>query len=179
MTPNSHWNVNHLTDEQIDDILIDCGEDSAVDHLAKCPDCGQRLAAFQSSLALFNQASLDWSAARSNTMSRDMAGHRSQRGFTPAALGACAAGLLVFVAAGVGSHRQHDAATINPARSSAVEMSGSAGGVQDRQHEIASDNAMLQAIDLEIVRPESAAFSTMDLEHNLEAHNVSCPQVRN
>ena len=179
MTPASQRSAQHLTDDQCDDILMDLADPAALAHIADCPACEERVAAFQSSLSLFNQASLAWSAARSNTMAHDLVAQRPHRRFTPAALSACAAGLLLAVLVGLHSTRLQETPIANASRISDAEIYRSSGGPQDRQHEIASDNAMLQAIDLEIGRPESAQFITRDRERLPELQIALERQARN
>ncbi len=56
---NAHLLTNHLTEDDLDEVLLGFAPAAALDHTAGCPDCQARLAAFRSQLAVFNQASAD------------------------------------------------------------------------------------------------------------------------
>ncbi len=151
---------SHLSEDDLDEILMGVESPAsslALAHLATCESCGQRLEAFQADLALFNQASLAWSQARSQTLSRDLirdvAARRPARRITPAlgwssAVSAAVALALTLV---VADHRP-------PAAPPAVHEARAAAPLATEEHihrpeELASDNAMLQAIASEMGDP--------------------------
>jgi hypothetical protein len=75
----------HLTEDELDEVLISDGDthgtlsDASRAHLAGCDACQARLEAFTTSLAHFNQASMAWSEARSNTVTRDLSDVAARR----------------------------------------------------------------------------------------------------
>ncbi len=177
---------HHMTDDQMDDLLIGDAAPALRAHLAACPACDARLTEFRATLGLFNQASLTWSEARSNTLSRDLSNHRPSFRL-PAWSGSWSFALallfLVALALSVALPRRQDIGGTF-ALKHAVGASGSPQA--DRDQEIASDNAMLQAIHSEIYRPEpsplapyeQAEDATPTPRHSQPRH-VSPPQVRN
>ena len=173
----------HLTEDDFDDILIGAGSAAAATHLAACETCGLRLAAFEtqfrSQMSLFNQASLAWSEARSNGISRDLAAHKPSFRVTPAGAWSTACALLLAVTFTVTSNLQRQAATLEAANTAAPAAVGmETAAVSPDQ--LASDNAMLAAIDSEMHAPRPAQLG---LYENADApaqpaHPSEIPQVR-
>jgi predicted anti-sigma-YlaC factor YlaD len=143
--------IRHLTEDELEEVLLglDCSESEG--HLAECAVCRGKIEEFRGSLELFNHASMAWSEAKSNSMNRDLAEHRTPFRMSVRALWTCAS-LLVVVLAGViglGEHRHTSAEAGTPSRAGAVVESPA-----DAASEIASDNAMLRQIDSAINAPE-------------------------
>jgi hypothetical protein len=138
--------TQHLTEEELDDVLIGTGSAEAQQHLATCERCTAQIAPFQSSVAAFNEGSLAWAQAKSNTVSRDLSSARLSTGRTqPMAWGAGVAmiGAIAF-ALGTGLHRAPATLDAN------TQARAAQTAATDNAQEIAADNAMLEAIDSEI-----------------------------
>jgi len=135
----------HLSDDELDEILIGIATVDASTHLAGCSACGDRFAAFQSQLDSFNHATMAWSEARANTISRDIAAHRPTQRVTLRAAWSSAVGFVVAA--------HHSSAPAPLAAIHAPMVMPEQEAVQ--QHEIASDNEMLAAIHSEIVVPDA------------------------
>ena len=134
--------TQHLSEEELDDVLIGMGSAAAEGHLAGCAVCNARIAPFQTSVTAFNESSLAWAQAKSNGVSRDLSAARLSTGRTqPMAWGAGVAmiGAIAF-ALGTGLHRAPAALDASPAAQSTT----------DDEKDIAADNAMLAAINSEI-----------------------------
>jgi hypothetical protein len=133
-----------LSEEELDDVLLGDGPAEARRHLAVCVVCSARIAPFQASVAAFNEGSMAWAQAKSNTVSRDLSTARLSTGSSqPMAWGAGVAMIAaVAFALGTGLHR-------TPAVPDATQTA-SARTAMDDEREIAADNAMLEAIDSEI-----------------------------
>lgn len=149
--------LHHLSEDDLDEILIGNASAEATAHLAGCQPCEDRLTAFQSQMAVFNQASLAWSEARSNTISRDLAAHKPTPRLTLTTVWSSAATLIVALAFGLSTALHQPAATSTAANPSSTQPAVAAHP-EHNQSEIASDNAMLDAIDSEIETPQPAQF---------------------
>jgi len=158
----------HLSEDDLDEVLMGFGSAAASAHLAVCEPCEQRLSAFQTQMAQFNQASLAWSEARSNTISRDLSTHKPTPRLTLSAAWSSAAAFALVLAFGVTAGLQHAPATLEAANASTAQ----AGAAPDPQHEIDSDNAMLQAIDSEIATPQPTRFGLYE-----KTPRAATPQV--
>jgi len=146
---------SHLSDDELDEILIGIATDDASAHLAHCTSCGQRLAAFQSQLDAFNHATMAWSEARANSISRDLLAHKlTPRVTLKAAWSSAAVAVLALAFAVGGRHYASETAPMETAQAPSAASSPD----DVRQHEIDSDNAMLAAIDDEIVTPQPDRF---------------------
>lgn len=147
--------TKHLSDDDLDEILMGVGSPAQSAHLDACNPCGQRYATFavpfQEQMSTYNQATLDWSEARSNTISRDLTAHRLTPRLTWSALCSTAAALALALALGWNAGLHHAPAAEETA---AIPVADSV----DQQHEIASDNEMLQAISSEIGTPRADRF---------------------
>jgi hypothetical protein len=142
----------HLSEEDLDDFLLGLASSDASGHIAACPACRERVAAFesafQSQMAVFNQASRDWSEARSNTISRDLAAHRPSLRLTVPAMWYSTAAAVLAVAFTLTSNLHRDAGVQTNA-----EIVAAAAPDQ-----IDADNAMLAAISSETATPRAARF---------------------
>ena len=76
MTLRENMATRHLTDDELDELLMGLGSKEAHAHLASCAACRTQVQEFQSIVTAFNEASLEWSEAKSNTISRDLTARR-------------------------------------------------------------------------------------------------------
>jgi len=168
----------HLSEEQLDDVLIGDPGVEATAHLADCATCKARVAALEGPIASFAAVSLAWSERQSATTSPRVVGAASSawpRRTSWALAATCL--LMIGFAIPMARHeergtpavasnepRQTETAKANaPGQLSATQVSGStnsgsekvrvavvmtAGHSADAQ--IARDNQMLQAIDREL-----------------------------
>ena len=167
----------HLSEDDLDEVLLGFASAAKIEHTADCADCRARLNAFRTQLATFNQASHDWSVARSNTITRDLASHRPALRLTPATLwySTAAAVLAVAFSFSTGLHRN----SVNQQTAGAAQTDAVAE-VTPNQGEIASDNAMLEAIDLETSTPRMAQFGLYETSssHASTSTHASIRQVK-
>ena len=116
----------HLTEDQLDDLLLGEASTAATEHAAACAQCHGKLQAFTALMADFNQSSLAWSQARSTQHPHIHASHTPapRRLFTAPAY-AFAATILVLVtivfgrfslASGTPGHagHEHPATAVQP-----------------------------------------------------------------
>jgi len=165
--------LKHLSEEDLDDILIGIASPDTSTHLAECLPCAERLTAFQSQMAVFNQASMAWSEARSNTLSRDLAKHKVTPRVTLTTVWGSAATLMVALAFGLSFTLHQTPATLEAANPSSPQPAIAVHPEHD-QHELASDNAMLEAIDSEMGAPQPAQFG---LYQNTKARSTATPRL--
>lgn len=161
--------AGHLSEDELDDVLIGMGSAEAEAHLAGCAVCAGRKAEFAEAVAGFNQATLAWSEAKSHTLTRDLtaemgAGAGARRFGLAAAAGMCG----VAVVAALLSHgvpRTSDAPAAAPA------------AAVDREREIAGDDAMLRDIDAALYRPDPSPEQVYRLDRGT-ARRVAVSEVR-
>ena len=163
----NHPMTEHLTDEQLEDVLLDDAGPEALAHLAACAFCRAQNDVFVSSVQSFNQASLAWSQAkpqaRSNALPLTPSGTVS-RSF-PAAAWAFAATLLVLVALLLVHAVPHAHTPAQQAQQAGPN--GQHPASADPQ--IAADNVLLADIDSALDQPDPqpdvlpSAFSPSDL----------------
>jgi len=161
MTKPTELQQRHLTDDDLDDLLCGLELPGVLAHVAACPACGELLEAerqsLESTVLAFNDATLNWAQAKSNTISRDLP--QRQTGFliTRGRAWSMATALLVAVTAGIfGLHgmRHNDlTANTNAAPAAAVPAA------QVSPDQIAQDDAMLRAIDSEVNQPEPSPIT--------------------
>jgi hypothetical protein len=163
----------HLSEDELDEFLMGFGSPAAAAHLSACEPCGVRLTDFEQQVAAFNQASLKWSQARSNSISRDLAAHKLTPRLTLTTAWSSAAALVLALAFGFTAIVQHNSGTLEAANAS----TGQVAPVSAEQSDIASDNAMLAAIGSEINTPQPTRFST-DEAATSPQRRASSPQVR-
>ena len=159
-------NKTHLTDDALDDLLLDLAAPEAQAHAAVCPHCAQRLESAHASLlgavTPFNHATLAWSQARSNTLTRDLSTHQPRPALTLPALASYTAATLVAASVMLTAGLHHRALSPDATQQSASSVSAD---------EIADDNAMLNAIDSELYRPVSIpAALAEDPQAHLQRH---------
>jgi hypothetical protein len=164
--------------------LMGIASPAASAHLRVCDPCTDRLTAFETQMAHFNQATLAWSERRSNTISRDLSRHRITPRLTLGTVWSSAAAFALALAFGVTVIVQRPAATPAQASPSIAQVQAGSEAAPTAlpvpQHEIASDNAMLAAIDSEITTPGPAQFGLYDSNGNSAQPQQpdSTPQVR-
>jgi len=163
--------TQHLTEDQIDDVLIgDLAAEPAA-HLAGCDPCQERVAAAQAPIANFKAVSHAWSERRSATLPSAVPQHRSsswQRYATWAAT--ATAVLVVALVVPMSRHESHTTPATPVATTSAavtnstptmpvvvaaqpqIRTVAAARSTVQRpsEEQIARDNQMLQAIDMEL-----------------------------
>lgn len=192
----------HLSDDQLDEVMVSGAAPAAAAHLAACEPCTARLAALEQPIATFRAVSLAWSERRSATMPLGEP-HRHAAG-TPAwarrAGWAAMAAAALIVAVAVPKHRSAPAETarIGPATAQPAAAAGTlpaqaaavapSTGVTPskhsaeelrRQKQIADDNQMLAAIDheLDASQAQLAAFG-VDVSSGAASRKLHSPQLR-
>jgi hypothetical protein len=163
--------MNHLTDDQIDDLLIGDAAAATSAHLASCSDCAARLAAAYEPLASFNAASLAWGERRSATLPLQLqpkptglfAGGRLR-----VAIGTAAAAAVALVLAlpllhhGSTKVTEYQAVSQPAPTQTVVPAPGTKPATaptqsQTPEDQIARDNQLLEAIDRELATSETPA----------------------
>ena len=164
MTPHN-FAATHLSEDQLDEVLLGVASPEASAHLAGCDPCTERYLSFQTELqaqmSAFNQASLAWSEARSNTISRDLRRHKSTPRVTLPAVWSAASALLLAAIFTVNAGVQRTAGSLDATNSAAAISSPEAVHPEHNQFELASDNAMLDAIDSEMGTPQPSQFGIL------------------
>ena len=161
----------HLTEDQMDDLLMgDLAAEPAA-HLASCSTCKAQVEEFETSIASFKAVTLAWSERQSATLPSKLlqpVGSAWQRG---ASWAAAAAVLLVGIGVPLARHETRGAQVVATNGASRAEVAGAkqAGGATathvresgpgapgvvavsgKSDAQIARDNQMLQAIDREL-----------------------------
>lgn len=164
MTPHN-FAVTHLSEDQLDEVLLGVASPEVSAHLAGCDPCTERFVSFQTKLQVqmsaFNQASLAWSKARSNTISRDIRRHKSTPRVTLPAVWSAASALLLAAIFTVNAGLQRTAGSREATNAAAAISSAEAVHPEHNQFELASDNAMLDAIDSELGTPQPSQFGIL------------------
>ena len=160
---NARTNPNrpiHLSDDQLDDLLLGEAAPVAAAHLAACPLCQARTASFTSTLAHFNQSSLDWAEASSSGIRRPASpqGERARSGerrLFPAYAWAFAAAMLLLAALLV----FHSAVQrpVQTGRAVQPDVMVQAPAAPDPQ--LAADNMLLTNIDTALNQPDPMPFA--------------------
>ncbi|RXH55907.1 hypothetical protein [Granulicella sibirica] len=145
--------ISHLSEDDLNDVLLGLSTPASDLHLASCIECSEQLAEFRSTIGAFNKASLAWSEARSNSMPLEIPRRKfSFGGF--GSLGSLAVSatfaFVVALALTLGIHYRSVKTLPNQASTSQAQNPRANTA---RQDEIASDNAMLAAINSELYRP--------------------------
>jgi len=168
----------HLSEDQIDDLLIGYLATEPAAHLATCEPCQLRVSEAKAPIANFKAVSLAWSERRSATLPSQLSRAKTPSWHRPAAWAATAtAVLLVGIAVPMAKHDAHSNASVTSTTTSVAEASNastqpqiaaastqtiaqshraevrtialtSSDNAQDDQ--IARDNQMLLAIDREL-----------------------------
>ena len=151
----------HLSDDQLEDLLLGEADAAAADHSAACPLCYGKLQSFATLVADFNQSSLAWSQARSAQRPQVLASpaRAPRRLFTTPAY-AFAATFLVLVTILFGRFSPHPAAhpqqLAQPAELTASQPPAQHAGPDPQ---IAADNNLLAQIDSALEQPDPAPFA--------------------
>lgn len=130
---------SHLTNEALDDVLIGLGSPASLAHLARCPECRARVEAFQSSIEVFNQASLAFCEAQ--PLKATPASRPAPRYFTRPVLAAWATAVLLILVSPVAWHLFKPHPVQGPAIAT-VE--------QDSETQIADDNELMRQVNAAI-----------------------------
>lgn len=150
-----------LTEHDLEEVLMGEARPEVRSHCEVCTSCHRRIAPLASSLEAFRGASLAWSEARSNTITRDLSGHKPAWRLTGSAVRSAATVFVLGVAAiGAGTHPGLAGGSGAAIGAAALPVTH-AFASEVRAREIAQDNAMLQAIDSELAEGEagSTAFA--------------------
>lgn len=147
----------HLTDEELDDLLMGVAEPELQTHCAACVLCSSRIATVSDSIQCYNRASMAWSEARSHTFTRDLSAHRTTWRLTASAGRSLAATLILGVVASLTTGTYlFSGHTVEAGLDTETLPAARAFAPEGRAQQIARDNAMLQAIDAELTEPASA-----------------------
>jgi len=167
--------MTHLTDDQIDDLLIGDSASGSLAHLESCSDCAARLAAAHEPLSSFNAASLAWGERRSATLPLQLqpkpAGlfNGGRVRLAVGALGTAAAAVFALALALPMLHHGSATETAHQANPQAASAQTEAVAVADTlpavaatqsqtpEDQISRDNRLLQAIDRELATSETPA----------------------
>jgi hypothetical protein len=165
----------HLTEDEIDDLLIGQPATGSMDHVESCRDCAARLTAARQPLVSFNAVSLAWGQRRSATLPLQLpqkpaslfTGGRLR--LASGALGTAVAAVFALALALPRLHHGSAPQTAQqaipqpvPEQTTAVVAHGTAATAASVQSEtpedqIARDNRLLQAIDRELATSETPA----------------------
>jgi anti-sigma factor RsiW len=156
---------SHLTDEALDDVLIGLGSLASHAHLAQCPQCRARVETFQSSVDLFNQATLGFSEARPALARPITQPVKARRFFARPAFATWAAAAALLVLGGPAAW--HIFAP-HPVHAPAVATQS-----HDSEQQIAEDNELLRQINAALAAPDEQ--SVVDQYHLLDGQ---IPQVQ-
>ena len=190
----------HLSEEQLDDVLMGDPGLEATTHLLECAACKERIAALEVSIASFAAVSLAWSERRSVTTpppAMVAMGSAWPRRMSWALVSTCL--LLIGFAIPMARHEEHENQTMvanepreaAPSKGSAPEQLAviQASGAQVRvavvttadhsaDAQIARDNRMLRAIDRELdasMQSPSDAFGAMAVGGRPKGHGRNAP----
>lgn len=166
MTPNDSV---HLSEEELNDILIGLGSSESEAHLNGCRECRARVREFQSELELFNSASMAWSESRAvkpiQPTSREGLVHPRL-----ALLSWAATAAVVLVMAVAIWHHGHSA----PADHAAAMQSQPS----DSEAQIAEDNQLLQEVNAAISPDEESLIEQYKLSEAPRVHEKTRPKLR-
>lgn len=144
---------SHLTDEALDDVLIGLGSLASQAHLAHCLECRARVEEFQSSVELFNQASLGYSEAQpGKALSTTQPAHRF---LARPVLAAWAAAAVLSILAGP--------AAWHVFAPHSVHAPAIATDVQESETQIAEDNELLRQVNAAIAPDEQSVVEQYQL----------------
>ncbi len=149
----THSAAAHLSEDDLGEILMGIATTQVSAHTAACLRCAERLQSlrvtFDSSVLPFNHASLAWSQAKANTLTRDLTAYHPRPVLTLAAAWSYAAALAVAASLLLTGGLHHHSLALE----AASQPAPATDSAFTRQQEIAGDNAMLAAIDSELYRP--------------------------
>ena len=133
--------ANHLSEEELNDVLIGLGSRESENHVAECALCRAKAQGFQTDMGSFNESTLAWSEARSHAMGSIDVRQRPLR-MPYAAMGwAAAAVLLLAVSIPVWRFGNYFGMKNNTVRIVPSE---------DSQGQIEEDNELLKAVNVAI-----------------------------
>jgi hypothetical protein len=142
----------HLTDDQLDEVLLGFASEEASEHAIACIACRERVAAFELQMLAFNRASSAWAEARSNSISRELNPRGSFARISPTALWSAAAAAAFAAIFGATVLQSQPRTPAHPSAAVAVVHNPHPAS------ELASDDEMLNAIDSEFGTPQPARF---------------------
>jgi len=170
----------HLTEEALDDLLIGMGSPAARRHVASCQPCHKRVAAMQSSIEHFNQASLAWSESKAAPISRQAFRSRSfasrplaQRSLAPRPLvwTAATAALLLAVAA------SWNLRNTSPSSAETQVATQSPAPASDYAAQIDEDNQLLLNVSTALNDEPSAPLSEFATVYGVNSQSTA-PKAR-
>ena len=167
---NGRTNPNrptHLTDDQLDGLLLGESAPAVAAHLAACTLCQARNQAFTATLGHFNQATLDWAEASGMRAAHRAPATRPSTGlrFFPAYAWAFAAAILL-----VAAMLFPRTARVPVETSRAPQPTAATQPVAQPDPQIAADNSMMTDIDTALNQPDP-----LPLALNLDATGESAP----
>jgi hypothetical protein len=181
----------HLTEDELDELLMGCAPSDSLAHVEHCALCAGQLAEFDSSLSAFNHAASAWSEAKSNALTRDLNLHRTPFRITARAAWSCASIVVLVAAASLGFGMHEHSAQIASQQIAVYQGNGhwnrspanpSVGfpHAPCAQREIASDDAMLREIDSAINTAEPSPEELYGITDNSGASRQDSrrPQVK-
>jgi anti-sigma factor RsiW len=184
----------HLTDEQIDELLmgsLEAGEATRMrEHAAGCEACAAQLVELEAPLESFKAVTLAWSERRSATLPVHPAPRRvAARWAMGLAWGSLAAAALLAAVIPVLHHEQNvrvqqayrnavnkqgeghaatastPAGAVTPENSTSAQRENASTDVPENTQEIANDNRMLAMVDEELNAPITTPGSTTTQGH--------------
>lgn len=166
-------NPIHLTEDQLDEVLIGCASPETAAHLHDCEFCNGQLAEFRSTMAAFHHAASAWSEAKSNALTRDLNRHQPAFRITARAAWSCASVVVLAAATALGLGLHQHADRIAVARQHRQQLD--AASSQD----LASDDAMLRQIDSALDTSEPSPDELYGIADTASApRRNSRPQVK-
>ena len=187
----------HLTQDQMDDVLMGDAAAEPAAHLATCTACRAQVTEFEASMASFQAVTLAWSERRSATLSSRLVGPVSPAWQRGASWAAAAAVLLVGIAVPLTRHEMRGTQVVASHGAAPVGLSGQVasakGQVRTVGHEtagvatakagspaaqIARDNQMLRTIDRELdasVQSPADAFELVEAGGQSAGHGRFAP----
>jgi hypothetical protein len=161
--------AGHLSEEDLNDVLIGLGSPESDAHLVVCNECRDQVEHFRSEVEMFKQTSLAWSEARSLSIPRI-----SRPKATPAILNpvawAAAAALLLMIGIPVWNNDHRAASDQGTAQ---VQMPS------DSEAQIAQDNALLQSVDAVLSAGETSPINEYDLSAGPASRVDAQSELRN
>lgn len=149
----------HLSEDQVDEVLLDDASADVLAHLSGCELCQSRVQSFQSSMAVFNAATLSWAEAKSNTMPLVEPEARPVWNWAVASPIAAALVIGAVMAGTMQAHRGVLDRRGGTGEFGSVQMAAATGNVDPDPTQLAEDNAMLRAINTEMQPVESPLTS--------------------
>lgn len=165
---NSWISGDHLSDEQFSELLIggSLTEDGRR-HLSECEACRHEAEKFTDSVGMFRSTSLAWSETKQKKARRIVAGQAVRLRLAP--IGWALAAALVIVV-GVPTWNDHH-------ENAQVSSSSARSGPADSAAEIASDNQLMQSVNLALNTSEASPVAEYHLlDRSLHSRTTARPQ---